>query len=103
MCSSGFCEPSSSGAGRSTWTESAPTPFVVRLPGGEERYACCAIDALGIAPMLGQRVEIRSRCHHCKTPLEFRAAPDGPGTDADGVMLWLGKRAKDRRRVADSL
>ncbi len=81
----------------------APTPFVVRLPGGEERYACCAIDALGIAPMLGQRVEIRSRCHHCKTPLEFRAAPDGPGTDADGVMLWLGKRAEDRRRVADSL
>lgn len=81
----------------------APTPFVVRLPGGEERYACCAIDALGIAPMVEQRVEIRARCHHCKTPLEFWATPDGPGPDADGVMLWLGKRTKDRCRVADSL
>src|SRR5207245_11476429 len=31
------------------------TPFVVRLPGGEARYACCAVDALGIAPMAGIR------------------------------------------------
>src|SRR5438128_12378068 len=44
----------------------SPTPFVVRLPGAKERYACCAMDALGIAPMVGQPVEIRSRCHHCK-------------------------------------
>ena len=49
----------------------SPTAFVVRLPDGRERYACCAIDALGIAPMVGQPVEIRSRCHHCGTPLEF--------------------------------
>jgi len=30
-----------------------PTPFVVQLANGQERCACCAIDALGIAPMLG--------------------------------------------------
>jgi hypothetical protein len=81
----------------------APTPFAVRLSGGAERYACCAIDALGIAPMAGARVEIRARCHHCGTPLEFSAAPTGPGPEADGVMLWVGTPAEDRSRVADSL
>jgi len=81
----------------------SPTPFVVRLPGGKERYACCAMDALGIAPMVGQRVEIRSRCHHCKMPLEFSVSPDGPGPEAEGVMLWLGKRTDERCKVADSL
>src|SRR5881296_2406508 len=81
----------------------SPTPFVVRLPGGEERYACCAMDALGIAPMVGQRIELRSRCHHCGTPLEFSAAPEGPAPDAAGVMLWVGKRTDERCKVADSL
>jgi Alkylmercury lyase len=37
----------------------SPTPFLVRLPDGRERHVCCAIDALGIAPMVGQAVEIR--------------------------------------------
>ena len=81
----------------------SPTSFVVRLPGGDERYACCAIDALGIAPMIGQRVEIRSRCHHCGMPLQFSATPEGPGPEAKGVMLWLGKRTEERCKVADSL
>jgi len=81
----------------------SPTPFVVRLMGGKERYACCAMDALGIAPMVGQLVEIRSRCHHCRMPLEFSVSPDGPGTEAEGVMLWLGKRTDERCKVADSL
>jgi hypothetical protein len=80
-----------------------PTPFVVRVPDGQERYTCCAIDALGIAPLLGQPVEIRSQCHDCKIPLTFPVEPDGPGLEADGVMLWLGKRADDRCRAVDSL
>ena len=42
-----------------------PTPFRLRLSGGRERYACCATDALGIAPMVGEPVEITSSCHHC--------------------------------------
>jgi hypothetical protein len=80
----------------------SPTPFIVRLPGGRERYACCAMDALGIAPMVGQRVEIRSRCHHCHISLAFSADPEGPGPEAEGTMLWIGKRAEDRCRVADT-
>jgi hypothetical protein len=80
----------------------SPTPFVVRVAGGDDRYACCAVDALGLAPMVGQRVEIRSRCHHSGMPLAFSATPDGPGPAAGGVMLWIGERADDRRKVADS-
>ncbi len=81
----------------------APTPFVVRLPDGTDRYTCCAIDALGIAPMLGQRVHIRARCHDCDTPLDFSADPEAPGPGAAGVMVWVGQHSEDRRRVLDSL
>jgi len=81
----------------------APTPFVVRLHDGTERYACCATDALGIAPMLGQPVHIRSRCHHCKGPLNFSVSPDAPGPEADGVMVWFEKHAENRGRALDSL
>jgi hypothetical protein len=38
-----------------------PTPFVVWLADWQKRYGCCAIDALGIAPMLGHRVHIQSQ------------------------------------------
>ena len=80
-----------------------PTPFVVRLAAGPERYACCAIDALGIAPMLGQPVHVRSECHHCRMPLEFSARPEGPGRDAEGAMVWIETRAAGQRRIATSL
>jgi hypothetical protein len=38
-----------------------PTPHRVRFPGGQEVDAMCAIDALGIAPMFAQPIEIDSR------------------------------------------
>jgi hypothetical protein len=81
----------------------APTPFVVRLSDGAERYACCATDALGFAPMLGQPVHIASRCHHCKAPLAFSVSPDGPGSESDGVMVWFEKHTENRGRALDSL
>jgi hypothetical protein len=37
---------------------SRPDTLVVRWPNGRERYACGAIDALGMAPMLGETVDI---------------------------------------------
>lgn len=81
----------------------APTPFIVRLSEGAERFTCCAIDALGVAPMLRHRVHIRTRCHDCNAPLDFSADPDSPGPEADGVMVWVEKMAEDRGRVLDSL
>jgi hypothetical protein len=79
------------------------TAFVVGPATGGERYACCAIDALGIAPMLGQPVHVRSQCHHCRMPLGFSVSPDGPGRDADGVMVWVEKRTEGQRRISTSL
>lgn len=81
----------------------AKTAFTVVLGDGRERHACCAIDALGIAPMLGQAITIRSVCHHCGSPLTLTAGPQGPGEDAAGVMVWIGRRHQDERRVSDSL
>lgn len=80
-----------------------PTPFLIRLGSGTRRYACCAVDALGFAPMLGQGIEIRSRCHQSRAPLTFTVRPDGPGVEAQGVMLWIGKRPDDRAKAADAL
>jgi hypothetical protein len=80
-----------------------PTPWVVRLPGGRERFACCAVDALGIAPMIGHAIEIRSRCHHCGEPLELWSTPDGAGPEGSAIMLWVGQRTDTRCKVADSL
>ena len=80
-----------------------PTPFVVQLADGQARYACCAIDALGIAPMLGQRVRIQSRCHHCGEPLELWVDPAGSGLEGEGVMVWVGKQGEGERRASTSL
>ena len=79
-----------------------PTPFLVRLPDGQERFACCATDALGIAAMLGTRIVIRSRCHHCGELLELAVDPTGP-LDAGQVMVWVGKREEGERRACTSL
>jgi hypothetical protein len=81
----------------------SPTPFVVDLSGRGRRYVCCAIDALGIAPMLGRRVRIRSQCHHCDEPIALSVDPSGPGPEAGEVMLWVGKRPEDDRRACDAL
>jgi hypothetical protein len=82
----------------------SPTSFVVDLGGRRgERYACCAIDALGLASMLGQSVRIRSRCHHCAAPLELSVDPLGPEPAAAEVMVWVGRRAEDERRACDAL
>jgi hypothetical protein len=75
------------------------TAFQVMLNGDRARYACCAVDALGIASMLGEPIRIQSRCHHCRAPLAFAADPGGPAADAAGVMVWVGHREPGERRV----
>lgn len=79
------------------------TPFLVRLSDGRERYACCATDALGMAPMVGEPIEIRSACHQSGAPLQFSATPRGVGPAAEGVMVWFGKRGDEECKAAESL
>ncbi len=80
-----------------------PTAFALRLAGGRDRFAVCAIDALGIAPMLGEPVDIVSECHHCRAPLALTVTPEGPSPEARGVMVWVGRREPGADRIAGSL
>ena len=80
-----------------------PNAFGVRLVNGQDRYACCAIDALGIAPMLGQRIDVTSRCHQSGAPLAFAVDPAGPESSAAGLMVWVGEREAGTRRVCTTL
>ena len=79
-----------------------PTPFVAVLEDGRERFACCAIDALGLAPMLGKPVMLRARCHHCQEAFTLRVEPDGP-VGGDGIMAWVGDRGDLRGKACTSL
>ena len=76
-----------------------PTAFVVSFANGQERFACCATDALGLSAMLAARVLIRSHCHHCGQPLEVAADPTGPLAAGD-VMVWVGRREPGARACA---
>lgn len=79
-----------------------PTAFVTVLADGQERHACCAIDALGMAALLRERVHVRARCHHCGEPLELQVSPRGP-VGAEDLMVWVGSREDLRARACDGL
>jgi hypothetical protein len=81
---------------------SSPTAFRVLLPGRRERYAVCAIDALGVPAMLGQPVTIRSQCHHCQEPFEIEVRPTGPIGHPD-IMVWVGERGDPRQKACASV
>ena len=67
-----------------------PNDFEVVLPGGRSRHACCAIDALGVAPMLGARVTVKSRCHWSGVTLVFDVDPlAGPCRAPPGSLAWV--------------
>ena len=55
-----------------------PSAHRVRFPDGHEVDAMCAIDALGIAPMFGEPIEIESRDPVSGDEIRARVAPDGP-------------------------
>jgi alkylmercury lyase-like protein len=79
-----------------------PTPFVAVLDDGRQRWACCAIDALGLAPMLGRPVTLRGRCHHCDAAFALRVEPTGP-VGGDGLVAWVGDRGDLRGKACTSL
>jgi hypothetical protein len=79
-----------------------PTAFVTVLADGRERWACCAIDALGVAAMLKQPVTVRARCHHCDERIELAVTPEGPAADS-GLMAWVGERGDLRGKACTAL
>ena len=50
----------------------APTGVTVRWD-GNERHAMCAVDALGVGPLLGRAVEIDATCPHCGHEITIEA------------------------------
>lgn len=71
----------------------------VRFPNGHEVHAMCAIDALGIAPMFEQPIEIRSHDPHTGAAFRAKVAPDGGATwKPDTAVVVAGVLA----RQADS-
>jgi hypothetical protein len=54
-----------------------PTAHRARFRGEHEVHAMCAIDALGIAPMFGQAIEIESRDPVSGDEIHARVEPDG--------------------------
>ena len=79
-----------------------PTDFITVLPGGRERWACCAIDALGIPAFLRQPVTVRSRCHHCSEGFALEVTPAGPA-EGGSLMAWVGERRDLRGKACTSL
>jgi hypothetical protein len=81
-----------------------PNDFAVVLPGARVRYACCAIDALGVAPMVGMPARVRSRCQWSGAPLHFDVHPvDGPRDAAPGTVAWVERRRLGGDRVSGYL
>jgi hypothetical protein len=62
----------------------APTAHVVRIDDGPEVFAMCAVDALGMAAMLGTGVRIRSADPGSGEPVAVRV----PGPDAAATAVW---------------
>ena len=56
-----------------------PTAHRVRFQGGREAYAMCAIDALGIAPMFDEQIEIASRDPLTEVEIQLTLEPEGTG------------------------
>jgi hypothetical protein len=68
-----------------------PTAHRVRID-GREVYAMCAIDALGIAPMVGRPIEIASLDPLTGEDVEVELQPDGHGTwHPQGAVVVAGR------------
>jgi hypothetical protein len=57
-----------------------PTAHRIRFPNGHEVDAMCAIDALGIAPMFDEPIDVASRDPVTEERIEVRLSPGGGGS-----------------------
>ena len=71
-----------------------PTAHRVRFRNGSEASAMCAIDALGIAPMLGEPVTVRSR--DPGTGEEIAVGVEADGTSSPGTTARPAVRCRRR-------
>ena len=68
-----------------------PTEHRVRFAGGHEVDAMCALDALGIAPMFDEAIEINSRDPLTGERVEVKLNPSGTGSwQPEGAVVVCG-------------
>ncbi|MEV4898117.1 organomercurial lyase [Nonomuraea sp. NPDC055795] len=72
-----------------------PTAHEIHIDGGPRAYAMCAIDALGIAAMLGRDVRIESRDPVTGRQVTVRASGDGTSATwhPASAVVFAGQRA----------
>jgi hypothetical protein len=90
-----FLRLSASGKIRAAYPFSAiPTPHVVDIGGGPRTHAMCAIDALGIAAMLGTGVTITSTDPDTGEPVTITVHADGKTArwQPSTVVIYSGQR-----------
>lgn len=73
-----------------------PTAHRVRFPGGHEVDAMCALDALGIAPMFGEPIEIQSRDPLSGDEIRARVAPGAAEWSPDSAVVIAGAIRSER-------
>jgi hypothetical protein len=64
-----------------------PTPHRVALSGKPFTYAMCAIDALGISPMMGAETDIESVCAYCGETIRLHVTPQTLTAIPDTVVV----------------
>ncbi|MBI5287487.1 MAG: hypothetical protein HY873_00775 [Chloroflexi bacterium] len=69
-----------------------PTSHRVRISGGPEVFAMCAIDALGIPFMLKRDAAISSACEQCGSRISVEIAKQTViASSPAGMVVWVGK------------
>lgn len=73
-----------------------PTPHRLRLLNGQEVFAMCAMDALGVSAMLDQPMMVHSHCAHCGTPISLEVQGERLATiQPPTVVVWYQSAAAD--------
>jgi hypothetical protein len=68
-----------------------PTSHVIVI-NGQQRYAMCSIDALGIPAMLGQELDIAGRCAVCDRSIRLRVAPGAVVSAEPATAMVVARR-----------
>lgn len=73
-----------------------PTPHRLCLLNGQEIFAMCAMDALGVSAMLDQPAIIHSHCAHCDAPISLEVQGETLATiQPPAVVVWYQAAAAD--------
>ena len=68
-----------------------PTPHRVTFETGEQAFALCAIDALGVAPLFGATVTAEAACPHCGKAIRIVLQSGGiVSYEPSTMVVWYG-------------